>query len=49
VNDHDPNEPISVMRVVEFAVAVLVLAVLGWAWVYNWFSGSLLAKFLYGG
>lgn len=46
---NDENEPLSFLRVVEFIVAVLVLAILSGAWVYSWFSGSLLAKFWYGG
>lgn len=49
MNDPDQNEPISVMRVIEFTLAVLVLAMLSGVWVYSWFSGSLLAKFWYGG
>lgn len=46
---NDENEPLSFLRVVEFTVAALTLAILSGAWVYSWFRGSLLAQFWYGG
>ena len=39
MNDPDSNEPLSVMRAIEFTAAVVVLALLGGAWVYSRFRG----------
>jgi hypothetical protein len=49
MNDPDPNEPISVMRVIEFTLAVVALGLLCGAWAYSWLRGGLLAGFWYGG
>ena len=43
------NEPVSVLRVIEFALAVAVLAVVAGVWVYGWLRGGMLASMFYGG
>ena len=43
------DDQLSFLRVVEFALAVIALAVLAGAWGYSWWKGSLLAGFWYGG
>jgi hypothetical protein len=37
------EEPLSFLRVLEFVLAVIALAILGGAWAYSWLKGSLLA------
>lgn len=44
-----PDESLSIGRVVEFALAILALALLTGSWAYSWFKGGLLAGFWYGG
>ena len=43
------NEPVSVWRVIEFALAVAVLAVVAGVWIYGWLRGGMLAGMFYGG
>lgn len=43
------NEPVSVLRVIEFILAVVALAIVAGAWAYSWLRGGLLAALFYGG
>ena len=43
------NEPVSILRVVEFVVAVSALAIFAGSWAYSWFKGGWLASLFYGG
>ena len=44
-----PDEPISFLRVVEFILAVSVLAAFAVVWAYSWLRSSLLVSLWYGG